>query len=178
MGEPGAVDANQRRPGEIATYRWEVSPSQAGTFADPTLPSTTFTASAAGDIVIRIIAGDGLYVAVGECRTRVEPPAPLVVLTADPVEAVVGDDVFLTCVEVGAISVASFEIEQSDGDVVGLVILSAGEAAFTANAAGDLTFTCVGVGADGGRSEPDAVAVVVTEAPDDGGDDGDRPSRG
>ncbi len=181
IGESGPVAANETHPGAIATYFWEVSPSQAGTFADPELPSTTFEASAAGNVVIRLTASDGLFQDVAECRTLIKPPTLVVSLTAEPTAAVVGETVTLTCASTGEPQAVTFEIEQQDGDAVDLAPVSNGVATFSAGAVGEATFACVGVAEDGSRSEPAVATVSITAAPDDtdtdDDDGGDRPSR-
>lgn len=177
IGESGPVVANERNPGAIAEYLWEVSPALAGTFEDPELPVTTFEASAAGSVIIRLTASDGLFVAVAECRTQVRPPAPQVSLTGEPAEATVGEEVMLICSSVGQPQAVSYGIEQEDGDSVDLTPVSEGTASFQASSVGSVTFRCIGVGEDGQASEPATVTVSVSEAPDGTDDDGDRPTR-
>ena len=71
VGEAGAVDANVRDPGAIPSYLWQVIPSDIATLDDPLSPTTTFTASAAGEATFRLTASDGIFQVVSECRTTV-----------------------------------------------------------------------------------------------------------
>ena len=71
MGDTGAVDANVRDPGAIPSYLWQVIPSDIATLNDPLSPTTTFTASAAGEATFRLTASDGIFQVVSECRTMV-----------------------------------------------------------------------------------------------------------
>jgi len=180
IGQSGPVAANETNPGAIATYFWEVSPSQAGTFADPELPSTTFEALAAGNAVIRLTASDGLFMDVAECRTLIKPPALVVSLTAVPAAPVVGETVTLTCTVAGEPQTATYEIEQQEGEAVDLTPVSDGVVSFSADAVGEAIFACVGVDENGGRSAPAVVTVSIGEGPvdTDGREDdgGDRPS--
>ncbi|MCH8243760.1 MAG: VCBS repeat-containing protein, partial [Planctomycetes bacterium] len=93
VGESGRVAANELNPGEIAIYLWQVFPSDAGTFADPGQPTTTFQAAKTGEVLIRLTASDGLYQVISSCVTSiVEPTGVAVSLTADVTEAAgVGD---------------------------------------------------------------------------------------
>ncbi|MCH7596402.1 MAG: hypothetical protein IID35_07570 [Planctomycetes bacterium] len=176
VGESGPVDANEVTPGAIATYAWEVFPSTAGTFADPNSASTTFEADAPGGVIIQLTAGDGLFIATGQCRTRIETIGVIVELQAQPSPVVGGDSVTLTCTSVGDIGAVTFRIEQSGGTPVDLTTVSPGVVTVTTATAGELTFQCVGVGADGSESDPLSVTISVTEPPadTDGGRGGGR----
>ncbi len=172
VGETGPVQANEINPGAIATYRWEVLPAEAGVFADPTEPTTTFEATVAGEAVLSLTASDGLYQVISFCNTRITSPTSVeVALEASSTEPEVGFLVTLTCTSVGETTAASFSVTQAEGATVALSELLAGVFLFTATQVGDLTFECVGESDDGGRSDPAVVTVAVvpvTEEPDNG----------
>lgn len=71
VGEAGTVAANARDAGAAPDYLWEVFPETAGTFADATRPTTTFTPDLAGDAIIRLTASDQLFQVVTQCVTHV-----------------------------------------------------------------------------------------------------------
>ncbi len=170
VGESGPVDANEMTPGAIATYTWEVFPSTAGTFTDPNSTSTTFEADAPGGVIIQLTASDGLFIATGRCRTRIETMGVIVELQAQPAAVVGGDPVTLTCTSVGDPGAVTFRIEQSGGTPIDLTALSPGVVTATTATAGDLTFQCVGVGADGSESDPSTATISVTEPTTDADD--------
>ena len=72
VGESGTVAANEQNPGAIPNYLWQVFPPDAGTFTDPQVPVTEFTALKEGEVVIRLTAGDGIYQVVSACTTHIE----------------------------------------------------------------------------------------------------------
>ncbi len=172
VGESRAVAANETNPGAIPTYLWEVLPSDAGTFADPSVPETTFQASKEGDATIRLTAADGLYQVVGECQTLVIAATVLdVLLAVEPDPAVVGETATLTCTSVGDREATTLTLEQADdASSVTLTVTGEGVADFTPVEVGDLTFRCTGTSEDGQRRATRALTVTVTEAPDDGDD--------
>jgi hypothetical protein len=166
VGESGPVRANEENPGAIATYLWEVFPPEAGVFADPTAPNTTFEALVEVDVVIRLTASDGLFQVVSECSTQVQGFVGISVsLEADPDPALVGEPVTLTCTSVGEIDPAVLAIAQVDGGDVELTDVSDGVATFTPTQIGDLTFRCVGESTTGQQSEAAFVTVGVTLSP-------------
>jgi hypothetical protein len=174
VGESGSVWANEREPGEIPTYLWEAIPSGAGTFADPTALNTSFKAEKEGEAVLRLTASDGLYQAVGECRTTIVASVNVAVaLQIDPSPVVVGETAILFCSSVGETEAVTRTLEQVDGATVTLAPLSEGVATFVSNDVGDLTFSCTGATEAGQQSQPSVAAVSVVTADDNG----DRPAR-
>ena len=71
VGDGGTVDANVQDPGAIPKYLWQVIPSDMATLDEPESPTTTFTASAAGEATFRLTASDGIFQVVSECSTMV-----------------------------------------------------------------------------------------------------------
>ncbi len=182
IGQEGTVSGNPITPGAVPTYQWEVIPQSAGRFTDANAASTTFEADLEGEALIRLTASDGLYLAVGECRTLIAPSSTPVVdvavsLAVDPATVTVGQTARLICTSVGADLAATLTIEQTGGETVTLTTTSEGVALLTPRAAGDLTFDCIGASLNGSVSEPAVLAItVVTES--DGDDGGRTPSRG
>lgn len=168
VGQSVAVRANEENPGAIPTYTWEVFPSQAGTFADPSAPVTSFEAAKEGELTIRLTASDGLYQVVVECQISVIMTTSVVVsLTADPDPAVVGAATILSCSSAGETEAVTRTIEQLDGATVSLTVGEEGVATFTPDEVGELTFQCIGAGEDGRRSAPMVLTVSVIPPPDD-----------
>ncbi len=182
VGQSGAVWANEEDPGSVPTYLWEALPSDAGTFADPAAPVTSFQASQEGEVTIRLTATDGLFQAVSQCRTLVIAGAIAAVsLAVEPDPVVVEGMGILSCTSVGEAEAVTFALEQLDGTAVTLGQLAEGVAMFTAPEVGELTFRCLGTTEDGRVSEPSDLTVSVIEPPDtnddENGDDGGGPPR-
>ncbi len=176
VGQSGTVWANEEDSGAVPTYLWEAVPSDAGTFADPAAPVTSFQALKEGEVTIRLTATDGLFQAVSQCQTTVIAEALAVVsLEVEPDPVVVEGAGILSCSSVGEAAAVTFTLEQLDGTPVTLMPLAEGVALFTPTEAGELTFRCVGTTEDGRASEPSDLIVSVTEPPDD--TDGDGPPR-
>ncbi len=172
VGDAGPVSANERDPGGIPSYLWEVFPTDAGTFGNAAAANTTFTAQRAGPATIRLTASDGLFQVVADCTTQIIEGPVEVALSASPSTAESGDAVTLVCTSTGATPAASLVIQQTDGPTIELINLGPGSARFTAADAGTLTFDCVGETAGGLGGDPATVVVTVNEAaaePDDGG---------
>lgn len=182
VGQSGTVWANEEDPGAVPTYLWETLPSDAGTFADPAAPVTSFQALKEGEVTIRLTATDGLFQAVSQCQTSVIAGAIAAVsLEVDPDPVVVEGAGILSCSSVGDAEAVTFTLEQLDGTPVTLTQLAEGVALFTPAEVGELTFRCVGTTEDGRVSEPSDLTVTVAAPPDgsdgDNGDDGGRPPR-
>ena len=179
VGGLGEVAANEKNPGAIATYLWEVFPPDSGTFADPSRPITTFEALREGEVVIRLTASDGLWQMISACTTRISGQAPVAVsLTADPTAAEVGATVTLTCQSVGQTTASERNITQVDGPTTELVEVSTGVAEFTPAEAGSFTFSCIGASAQGAQSPAAQVAVSVSAAPGPNGNENDNDNGG
>ncbi len=182
VGQSGTVWANEENTGAVPTYLWEALPSDAGTFADPTAPVTSFQGSQEGEVTLRLTATDGLFQAVSQCRTLVVAEAIAAVsLGVEPDPVVVEGMGILSCTSVGDAEAVTFTFEQLDGTPVTLGQLAEGVAMFTAPEAGELTFRCFGMTEDGRVSEPSDLIVSVIDPPDttddENGDDGGRPPR-
>lgn len=178
VGASGSVWANEKNPGAIPIYQWEAVPSDAGTFADATVPNTDFTAAKEGAVVIRLMASDGLFRFLGECHLTVVAPGDVAVsLTVDPDPPIVGEEAILFCSSVGEAEAVTRGVEQVEGPSVTLSVLSEGVATFSPTEVGELTFSCTGETASGRPSEASVVTVSVVMPPDDTGDGDDRPSR-
>jgi hypothetical protein len=170
VGETGAVWANEENTGAIPTYKWEVEPTDAGTFQNPDQPSTNFTAQKAGDAIIRLTAADGLYQVVSRCTTRILFSGTVgVLLTVDPSPITIGENAILFCSSTGEITPTTLSLAQTAGPDVMLMPLSQGVATFTPQQAATLSFQCVGQSADGQTSAPSTVTVVVEEEGRGGG---------
>lgn len=184
VGQSGMVAANERNPGAIPTYRWEVFPPEAGVFLDPQMPVTMLESRQEGEVVIRLTASDGLFQVIADCQTTITTGSAVVVsLEVDPDPAVVGETTILLCSSVGGTEATTRTLEQIDGDPVTLTVLDEGAASFTPDEVGELTFRCVGESGDGRASEPSVVTVSVTSPSDDtsnenGGARPGRPGRG
>ena len=168
VGESGAVQANETNPGAIPTYLWETFPSSAGEFAVPDAPVTTFQAKEPGNVTIRLTAADGLYQVVSECHTTVtEAEGVAVSLSVEPDSPVVGESAMLVCRSTGETVAEVRTIEQTDGTVVELNLVSEGVSTFTPDEPGEFTFTCVGDSRGGQESEPSTLIVTVVSPSDD-----------
>lgn len=169
VGETHDFEANERTPGAIATYRWEVSPDAAGTFDDEEDKDTTFEAEQNGMAVIRLTASDGLFQVIAECRVQIGSSGPPVDLSTEARSPTVGSAVTLTCESSGSPVATTLVIDQLDGPPVTLASTSPGVSTFTPQAAGQYTFRCVGSDDSGESGEPANLTVTVT---------GTRPPRG
>ncbi len=176
VGESGIIAANESNPGQIATYHWEVLPSDAGTIEEPDLSRTTFTALKEGEAVLWLTASDGIYMVQSQCTALITLVTVVVSLEAVPGVAVVGEAGLLTCMSAGETEASEFTIIQTGGDPVEFTEILPGIVAFTSEQAGELTFECTGTGADGATSRPASISVIVTETTggEDNGTDGDR----
>lgn len=168
VGESGPVQANEVNPGAIATYLWEAFPATAGSFADPTMPTTSFEAITEGDVTLRLTASDGLYQVISTCVTRILDDTTSVEVSFDltsmtPRE---GDLVAIACMSVGETAATTFMVTQTSGAAVGLSEPLTGVFLFTATEAGDLQFECVGESADGQVSAPATLDVTVVPGSD------------
>lgn len=184
IGESETLRANEQNPGAIPTYKWEVSPSEAGEFDPSDAPVTSFVAEEIGEVTVRLTAADGLYQVTAECHiTIVEAGDVAVSLSVEPDPPLVGELATLVCRSIGETVTETRTIEQADGVPVELTFSSEGVATFTPTEPGELSFTCIGQSAGGRESEPDAVTVTVISPSGDGdGDntndnDGRRPGR-
>ena len=173
VGDSTTISANATNPGAIPTYLWEVTPTDAGTFADPTAASTTFQAQRAGDATLRLTAADGLFQVIADCTIRIVEGAVAVTLSAAPASVTPGATVTLTCTSVGVTPAATLTIIQSGGPAVDLIQLGPGSARFAAVDVAALTFECVGGTAGGVTGDP-AVASVTVAAAGGGGRPGTR----
>ena len=174
VDESGPVTGNVINPGGIPEFLWEAFPEGAGSFANPTLPDTTFTPAFEGDVIVRLTASDGFFQVVSQCVISVEGIlGPAIEFEADPAAALIGEEVTLTCASAGTDPINLFAVTQTDG---GDVTLTDGDepgtATFTPTEIGDLTFRCVGETEDGAQTEPAFIIVNVnqTEPPDLDGD--------
>jgi len=175
VGDTGTVAANPTTPGAIATYRWEVSPTTAGSFDDTTTPTTMFTALAAGTATITVFASDGLFQDVRACRTTIggtTPAALSVSLVVSPVSPTTTDTLTLTCTVASGAEADTLTIDQVNGPVVSLTVVSMGVSTVTLADAAVYTFRCVGALAGGATSDPATITVTVA-APGRGGGRGD-----
>lgn len=167
VGASGEVRANEQNPGAIPTYRWEVTPPDAGSFANPTESNTVFLAAAEGDAVIRLTAADGLFQVVDECRVTVSGFVDVALsLQSVPPTATVGEPVLLVCLSTGQTPVGMLAIVQTGGPAVDLTG-AAGTGQFTPTEVATLTFTCAGEDVDGTPSPPAVLTVPVVAAPAD-----------
>ncbi len=171
VGEPGSVQANPENAGDATEYLWEVSPADAGTFANASAPDTTFEAGQPGEAVITVTATDGTSQAVDQCVTNVSAVAGVVVeLAVSPNPPVVGQEATLTCTSVGAVEAVVLAIAEVDGDGIELNVEVAGIATFTPTLAGDLTFSCIGASLTAEQTDPLLLTFSVEQPPDGGGD--------
>jgi len=171
VGQAISITADVSNPGATPRYLWEVFPTGAGTFADSSSVSTTFTPSQSGQVTLRLSAADGLFLYVNQCVVQVgggTNAALAVSLIADPTAANTGDEVALVCSSVGTEAATTITITQTEGNTVNLTVPFPGIARFTTNTAGTYTFECVGQGADGSNSAPATITITVT-APGRGG---------
>ena len=166
VGETGSVFANQRDEGAIATYKWEVFPTEAGSLTTPTAPASNFLAEKEGDATFRITASDGLYQVISECPTRIIAFSNIAVsLAADSVAVDVGTSVTLTCETQRQIDSATLTISQVEGATVELSSSAQGVATFTPGSGEELSFTCTAQNGSGEQALSDPLLVTVTPAP-------------
>lgn len=172
VGQSGPVQANEVNPGAIATYLWEAFPATAGTFDNPTSPTTTFAALAAGDVTLQLTASDGLFQVISTCVTRVVATTSVEVsLDLTSMTPVVGDLTTIACTNIGETAATTFTVTQTGGAAVGLSELLGGIFLFTADQVGDLQFECVGESADGQTSAAATLDVSVGPASDGNAND-------
>lgn len=172
LGESGSVWANEQNPGGIPSYKWEVLPAGAGTFADSAKANTSFHAEQPGDAVLRLTASDGLFQVVGECRLTIQGVSGVAVsLSVDPDPIVIGGTAILFCASVGETQAVTRTLEQTDGDTVTLSPISEGVATFIPDQIGDLSFSCTGESEAGDRGPPSTVSVSVVAAADGNAND-------
>ena len=163
VGESGRVAANELTPGAIATYLWQVFPADAGTFDDPTLPTTTFQAANTGEVLIRLTASDGLYQVISSCVTSIVEPADVAVsLIANVTEAAVDEPITLTCTSIGASVAIDLFIVRVSGAAGTLTEVLAGTGEFRATESGVATFSCTGTDTNGEQSSPATVTVTIS----------------
>ena len=169
VGESGQVAANERTPGAIATYFWQVIPADGGTFADRTLPTTTFEPARTGEVVIRLTASDGLYQVISSCVTTiVESDDVAVALSASVGEAAVDEPVTLTCTSIGGSVALGVTITQDSGAAGTLTEVLVGTSEFIATEAGEATFSCIGIDINAVLSDPATISVTITPGADGG----------
>jgi hypothetical protein len=165
-GDEAPVTANVEQPGAIPTYRWSVSPADAGRFLDATKADTTFIAERTGDAVLFLLASDSIFVDTAQCDVRITAPTGLAVtFTASPMRPRVGEITNLSCVSVGQTTATSLDIEQTAGFTVTLTPTGEGTARFTPDRAGDLTFECVGSTPRGRQTASARLTLTVEAAP-------------
>jgi len=163
VGSSGRVAANEQNPGAIATYQWEVFPTDAGSFDNATVPTTTFLAAKTGDALIRLTASDGLYQVVSSCVTKiVEQAAVAVSLQANPTEAAVGEPITLTCVSTGTSVALGITIDQDSGAQGTRTDILVGTIEFRGSEPGQATFSCLGLDINAQSSAPSTVTVTIT----------------
>lgn len=168
VGATGTVDGNVVNPGEIATYRWEVSPPTAGVFTDPDSPITSFQAQREGEAIIRLIASDGVFQVISECVTQITGTIDVAVaLTVSEQTVTEGDTVTISCASVGESQTDNILIEQLQGTTVELTPISGESFTFVATEQGQLQFQCVGSVSGGIVSEPSVIEITVSAAPPD-----------
>jgi len=164
VGQSGEVFSNVENPGAAARYRWEAIPSGAGVFADASAADTRFSARAAGRAFLRLTASDGLFQVISECETNIVPSDEVVVeLAVEPDEVAPGEEVTLTCSDIGTPEVVEFVVTQTDGAAVELQEQAFGVFEFTAPDEDDvLAFECVGSDEDGNESAAATASVTVS----------------
>jgi hypothetical protein len=178
VGESGTVRANEKNPGAIATYLWEVFPPDAGVFDDPTAPNARFTATREIDVVLHLTASDGLYQVISSCGIRIRGAVDLAVaFVADPNPIALGETTVLFCSSVGTTEAASLTLSQVDGTDAVLAPLADGVATFTPDRTGEFDFQCVAASADGAESQPARVTVNVNAAANENDNENDNGGR-
>jgi len=185
IGEAATLRANERNAGAIPTYKWEVSPADAGEFGAPDEPVTAFLAKEPGEATVHLTAADGLYQVTADCSIMVIETGDVTVsLSLEPDPPVVDESAMLVCRSIGETVTATRTIEQTGGTAVELTLAAEGVATFTPTETGDLSFTCVGESAGGRESAPSTITTTVVSDPNDPGngntndnDDGRRPGR-
>jgi len=147
-----------------------------GTFASPTSPDTTFTASVPGTATITLTAGDGLYQVISWCHVQITSTGlPSVQFTSDPPSPSVGSRITLTCTAAAQSQIAYYVVEALPGDnKITVTSDTPGVATATLTVAGTYTFQCIGTQADGIQSIPVTLPVTVTESTKGGGGRGQQ----
>lgn len=162
VGDSAQVLAQQFNPGAIATYRWTVSPSGAGSVSNATSPNATFTATAQGTATLRLVANDGLFEVTDTCTIEVAGAAELAVaLSAQPARPSVGETVTLTCRGIGTEPISQFVITSIAPTIVELTETGPGVTEFTPAESGEFNFRCQGSDANGNLSRRSDVMVNV-----------------
>jgi hypothetical protein len=170
--ESGEVRANVQQPGAVPTYLWQVIPADAGRFANPDQPNTTFEALKTGEAALRLTASDSLFQEIAVCRTNIVPPSGMVVsLRAEPQRPFVGEITNLTCESVGQTTATQFTLEQVAGIEVTLASTGTGTARFTPSQTGELQFRCEGRTSRGRDTAEASVTVTVVAPPPDNTND-------
>ena len=156
----------------MGSFLWEVFPEDAGTIINAQSPDAQFEAQREVGAVLRLTASDGLFQVISQCTTQIEGFLGVAVaLEADPIAALVGETVTLSCSNDGTLEPVIVAISQESGVIVALTEQSPGVWTFVPTDIGDLTFRCVGETDLGVQSEAVTVTVSVTQTlpPDDGG---------
>lgn len=162
VGESGGVRANELNAGEIPIYKWEVFPSDAGTFENRAAANTNFQALKEGTADIRLTAGDGLYEVRASCQTIIRGAAAVAVsMAAAPPSPTVGQTVTLTCQSVGQTAATLFTIRQVEGPSIRLTEAAPGVVTLVPAIPGTPRFECVGETADGQTSAPNFLTLTV-----------------
>jgi len=163
VGQTIDLSATVSNPGAAPRYYWEAIPADAGTFGDQHLLDTTFTPAAAGQVTLKLSAADGLFMYTNQCVVEVGGTAAEVSLLVNPVEAVIGNSVLLTCTSSGTEPAGNFTVTQTGGDPVTLTPIISGIVAFDAEIVGTFTFECVGESTNGIPTAPATGTVTVSE---------------
>lgn len=174
VGQSGAVQANERNPGAIPTYQWQVIPPSAGRVESSTSANTSLQALEEGALVVRLTASDGLFQMIADCTVTVRGiVAGAVTLSASPNPATTGETVTLSCDSIGPVVPVSRTIGQLSEDPVDLTVESEGIATFTAHQPGEYVFLCFSENADGLISDPVFTTVQIQASPGNDNDNGD-----
>jgi hypothetical protein len=167
VGESGTLQANESNPGAIPTYKWEAVPSDAVAVESPAASATKIEALKAGEVLIRLTAGDSLFQVVSECRLVIIQAGNVTVsLVIDPNPIEVGESTVLFCASTGDVDAITRTLEQVEGPVAALDPLSEGVATITPEEPGELTFRCVGETEDGVASAPSEATVTIVTPSD------------
>jgi hypothetical protein len=167
VGESVTIKANETNPGAIPTYKWQVSPADAGTFDPTDAAETSFTAAKPGDATVRLTAADGLFQVIEECQITVAEAGDVVVsLSVTPDPPVLGESAMVVCRSIGETVAATRILEQTGDVTVQFTLETEGVGTFTPTEDAVLEFTCTGQSAGGRDSEP-AVLTVTVGSPDD-----------
>ncbi len=169
VGDAGMIMANERDPGAIPRYLWEVFPVEAGTFANSSAPDTTFQPRQEGQARLRLTASDGLFQVMADCIVQVRGVAGVAVaLDVEPATPMVEEVVTLFCDSIGETEAVTRTITFEDGpEIIMLTVTEEGVARFEARRAGEYVFECIGENAAGTRSEPMTLTVMVNPSTPD-----------